>query len=102
MKLYLSLNRKKNKKQTMRVYQILKVTNEGEYFVGMRSTLKDAIKCAKMVVANADIAPMTYQCTSKHEVKNRFFYASVRLLQSRYEIDAEIWKTDVYHEQAGS
>lgn len=86
----------------MKVYQILKVTNGGKYLVGMRPTLKNAIRCAKTVVADADIAPAAYQCMSKDGVKNGFFYASVRLLQSQYEIDAEIWKTDIYHEQTGS
>ena len=82
----------------MRVYHILKVTNEGERFIGIRSTLRDAIKCAKKVVANADIAPARYQCVLKRRVENGFFYASVRFLNNRYGIDVRIWKTDVYHE----
>lgn len=86
----------------MKVYQVLKVTDEGGYLVGMRYTLKDAIKCAKMTVANADIAPTTHQCMWKHGVEKGFFYASVRLLQNQYGINAEIWKTDIYHEQTGS
>lgn len=86
----------------MKVYQILKVTNGGKYLVGIRPTLKDAIRCAKKVVADADIAPAAYQCESKHGVKNGLFYASVRILHNRYGIDSEIWKTDIYHEQTGS
>lgn len=86
----------------MGVYQILKVTNVGEYLVGTRHTLRDAIRCAKKVVADADIASATYQCTSEHGVKNGLFYASIRLLQNQYGINAEIWKTDIYHEQTGS
>lgn len=86
----------------MKVYQILKVTNGGRYLVGMRHTLRDAIKCAKMVVADADVASAMHQCTSEHGVKNGLFYASIRLLQHQYGIDAEIWKTDIYHEQTGS
>ena len=82
----------------MKVYQVLKVTNEGKYLVAIRPTLKDAIKCAKRVVANADIAPAAYQCMLKNGVKNGFVYASVRILHNRYGIDVEIWKTDIYHE----
>lgn len=82
----------------MKVYQILKVTKEGKYLVGMRPRLKDAINWAKSVVANADIAPAAYQRMSKDGVEDGFFYASVRMLHNRYEIDAEIWKTDIYHE----
>lgn len=82
----------------MKVYQILKVTNEGKYLVGMRPTLKEAINWAKAVVRNADIAPAAYQCISKNGTETGYFYASVRILHDRYGIDAEIWKTDIYHE----
>lgn len=86
----------------MRTYLILKVTSDSEYFIGMRSTLKDAIKRAKAIVGNADIAPAAYQCIPKDGIEDGFFYISIRLLQNRYEIDAEIWKTDIYHEQTVS
>lgn len=86
----------------MKIYQVLKVTSEGKYLVGFHHTLKDAIKCAKAVVANADVASAVYQCTSKHKIEKGFFYASIRLLQHQYGIDAEIWKTNICHEQAGS
>jgi len=83
----------------MDVYQISKVTSEGEYVAGIRHTLEDAIKCAKMVVANADVASAAQQRTSKHKVEDGLFYAKIRLMQQQYEIAAEIWKTDIYHEQ---
>lgn len=86
----------------MKVYQVLKVTNGGKYLIGMRSTLKDAIRCAKIAVSTANIASAARQCMSKGEVENGFFYVSVRLLHNQYGIDAEIWKTDIYHEQTGA
>lgn len=82
----------------MKLYQILKVTDKGAYFVGMRSTLKEAVKRAKTIVANANVAPATHQYMREHGVENGFFYASVRLLQNRDGIGPEIWKTDIYHE----
>lgn len=86
----------------MKTYLILKVTSESEYFIGMRSTLKDAIRRAKTIVKNANIAPTAYQCIPKDGIEDGFFYIGIRLLQNRYEIDAEIWKTEVYYEQTGS
>lgn len=83
----------------MKTYLILKVTNGGEYLIGMRSALKDAINRAKTIVKNADIAPAAYQRIPKDGIKDGFFYISIRLLQNQYEINAEIWKTDIYYEQ---
>ena len=83
----------------MDIYEILKVTSEGEYVAGIRHTVEDAIKCAKMVVANADMASAADQHISKHGVENGLFYAKIRLMQQQYAIAAEIWKTDIYHEQ---
>lgn len=83
----------------MKIYQVLKVTKEGKYLVETCTVLKSAISRAKKTVANADIAPAEYQCTSKGKLEDGYFYASVRLLMhDRYAIDAEIWKTQVYHE----
>lgn len=82
----------------MKIYQVLKVTKEGEYLVKIYPMLKSAINRAKEIVANADVAPTEYQCTSKRKLKNGYFYVSVRLMHNGYAIDAEIWKTQVYHE----
>ena len=82
----------------MKIYQVLKVTSDGKYLVGMRHTLKDALKCAKAVVANTDVASAIYQRMSKKGVEKGLFYASIRLLQHQYGIDAEIWKTEIHHE----
>lgn len=90
------------KTNVMKVYQVFKVTNGGAYLIGVRSTLKNAIRCAKIAVAMADIASAARQCMPKGEIENGLFYASVRLLHDQYGIDAEIWKTDIYHEQTGS
>lgn len=82
----------------MKVYQVLKVTKEGRYLVKTSPVLKSAINRARETVANADIAPAEYQCAQKRKLEDGYFYASVRLMHDRYAIDAEIWKTQVYHE----
>lgn len=82
----------------MKIYQVLKVTKEGKYLVKTCPMLKSAISRAKETVANADIAPAEYQYTSKRKLEDGYFYASVRLMHDGYAIDAEIWKTQVYHE----
>nr|DAO65065.1 MAG TPA: hypothetical protein [Microviridae sp.] len=82
----------------MKIYQVLKVTKEGKYLVKTCPVLKNAINQAKKIVVNADVAPAERQCTSKRELKDGYFYASVRLMHDKYAIDAEIWKTQVYHE----
>lgn len=82
----------------MKIYQVLKVTKEGKYLVKTCPMLKSAINQARETVANADVAPAKYQCTSKGKLEDGYFYASVRLMHDGYAIDAEIWKTQVYHE----
>lgn len=82
----------------MKIYQVLKVTKEGKYLIKTCPMLKSAINRAKETVANADIAPAKYQCTSKRKLEDGYFYASVRLMHDGYAIDAEIWKSQVYHE----
>lgn len=82
----------------MKVYQVLKVTKEGEYLVKTCPMLKSAINWAKEIVADADVAPAEYQCASKRKWEDGHFYASVRLMHNGYAIDAEIWKSQVYHE----
>lgn len=82
----------------MKIYQVLKVTKEGKYLVKTCPMLKSAINWAEETVANADVAPAEYQCTSKRKLEDGYFYASVRLMHDGYAIDAEIWKTQVYHE----
>lgn len=82
----------------MKVYQVLKATKESQYLVKTCPTLKSAINWAKKTVANADVAPAEYQCVQKRKLENGYFYASIRLMHDRYAIDAEIWKTQVYHE----
>lgn len=82
----------------MKIYQVLKVVKEGEYLIKTYPVLKSAINRAKETVANADVAPAEYQCTSKRKLEDGYFYASVRLMHDGYAIDAEIWKTQVYHE----
>lgn len=82
----------------MKVYQVLKVTKEGKYLVKTCPMLKNAINRAKETVANADVAPAEYQCVSKRKLEDGYFYASVRLMHDGYAIDAEIWKSQVYHE----
>ena len=82
----------------MKIYQVLKVTKEGQYLVKTCPMLKSAINRAKEVVANADVAPAKYQCVRKGKLEDGYFYASVRLMHDGYAIDAEIWKTQVHHE----
>lgn len=82
----------------MKIYQVLKVTKEGRYLVKTCPMLKSAINRAKETVANADVAPAEYQCAQKRKLEDGYFYASVRLMHDGYAIDAEIWKTQVYHE----
>lgn len=89
---------KQLKIKAMKIYQVLKVTKEGWYLVKTCPMLKSAINRAKKIVANADIAPAKYQCMQKRELEDGYFYASVRLLHDGYAIDAEIWKTQIYHE----
>lgn len=82
----------------MKIYQVLKVTKEGQYLVKTCPMLKSAINRAREIVANTDVAPAKYQCTQKRKLEDGYFYASVRLMHDGYAIDAEIWKTQVHHE----
>lgn len=82
----------------MKIYQVLKVTKEGQYLVKTTPVLKNAMNRAKETAAYADIAPAEYQCLSKRKLKDGYFYVSIRLLHHGYEIDAEIWKSQVFHE----
>lgn len=82
----------------MKIYQVLKVTKDGQYLVKTCPILKNAVNWAKKVVANTDVAPAEYQCTSKRKLAKGYFYASIRLTHDGYAIDAEIWKTQVHHE----
>nr|DAH92119.1 MAG TPA: hypothetical protein [Microviridae sp.] len=82
----------------MKIYQVLKVTKDGKYLVKTCPMLKSAVNWAKEVVADADVAPAEYQCTSKRKLEKGYFYASIRLMHDGYAIDAEIWKTQVHYE----
>lgn len=82
----------------MKIYQVLKVTREGQYLVKTCPMLKSAINRAKKTVANANVAPAEYQCVRKRKLEDGYFYASIRLMHDGYAIDAEIWKTQVYYE----
>lgn len=82
----------------MKIYQVLKVTKDGQYLVKTCPMLKSAVNWAKEVVADADVAPAEYQCTSKRKLEKGYFYASIRLMHDGYAIDAEIWKTQVHYE----
>ena len=82
----------------MKIYQVLKVTKDGRYLVKTCPMLKSAINWAKETVADADVAPAEYQCAPKRKLEDGYFYASVRLIHDGYAIDAEIWKSQVYHE----
>lgn len=82
----------------MKIYQVLKVTKEGGYLVKMTPVLKSAMDWAKKTVAHTDIAPNEYQCLSKRKLKDGYFYVSIRLIHHGYEIDAEIWKSQVFYE----
>lgn len=82
----------------MKIYQVLKVTGKGQYLIKTCPMLKSAINWAKKTVANADIAPAEYQCIKKRKLEDGYFYTSIRRIHDEYTIDAEIWKTQVYHE----
>lgn len=82
----------------MKIYQVLKVTKDGQYLVKTCPMLKSAVNWAKEVVADADVAPAEYQGARKRKLEDGYFYASIRLKHDGYAIDAEIWKTQVYHE----
>lgn len=96
--IYLKRDQKQLKIKTMKIYQVLKVTKEGQYLVKTYPVLKSAINRAKKTVANTDVAPAKYQCARKRKLEDGYFYASVRLMHNEYAIDAEIWKTQVHHE----
>lgn len=82
----------------MKIYQVLKVTREGKYLVKTTRVLKSAMNRAKETVAYTNIAPAEYQCLSKRKLKEGYFYVSIRLMHHEYEIDAEIWKSQVFYE----
>lgn len=82
----------------MKIYQVLKVTKEGKYLVKNTRVLKNAMNQAKETVAYTDIAPDECQCLSKRKLKDGYFYVSIRLIHHEYEIDAEIWKSQVFYE----
>lgn len=82
----------------MKIYQVLKVTKKGQYLVEVTPVLKSAMNRAQKTVAYTDIAPAEYQCSSKNELEGGYFYVSIRLINHRYAIDAEIWKSQVFYE----
>lgn len=82
----------------MKIYQVLKVTKEGEYLVKTTPVLKSAMDRAKETVAYTDIAPDEYQRSSKRKPEKGCFYVSIRMIHRSYEIDAEIWKSQVFYE----
>lgn len=82
----------------MKIYQVLKVTKEGERLITTRPMLKSVINWAKETVAITDAAPAEYQRTSKRKLKDDYFYASVRLMHDGYAINVEIRKTRAHHE----
>lgn len=96
--IHLKRNQKQLKIKVMKIYQVLRVTDKDQYLVKTCPMLKSAMNWAKKTVANADVAPAEYQCVQKRKLKDGYFYASIRLVHDRYAIDAEIWKTQVYHE----
>ena len=82
----------------MKIYQVLKVTKEGEYLVKTTPVLKCAMDRAREAVAYTNIAPAECQCWSKRKLKDGYFYVSIRLIHNKYTIDAEIWKSQVFYE----
>lgn len=82
----------------MKIYQVLKMTREGKYLVKTTPVLKSAMNQARDTVAYADIAPDEYQRLSKRKLEDGYFYVSIRLIHLGYEIDAEIWKSQVFYE----
>lgn len=82
----------------MKIYQVLKVTKEGKYLVKTTPVLKSAMNRARDVVAYTDIAPAEYQRSSKRKLESGYFYVSIRMMHQGYAIDAEIWKSQVFHE----
>lgn len=82
----------------MKIYQVLKVTKEGEHLITTCPMLKSVINWAKETVAITDTAPAEYQRTSKRKLKDDYSYASVRLMHDGYTINVEIRKTRVHHE----
>lgn len=82
----------------MKIYQVLKVTKEGQYLVKTTPVLKSAMNRAKETVAYADVAPAEYQRLSKRKLQDGYFYVSIRMIHHGYTIDAEIWKSQVYYE----
>ena len=96
--IHLNTTQKQLKIKVMKIYQVLKVTKEGQYLVKTCPMLKSAINWDKKTVANADVAPAKYQCVRRRKLEDGYFYASIRLMHDGYAIDAEIWKTQVYHE----
>lgn len=82
----------------MKIYQVLKVTKEGQYLVEVTPVLKNAMNRAQRAVAYTDVAPIECQCLSKRKLEDGCFYVSIRLINHKYAIDAEIWKSQVFYE----
>lgn len=82
----------------MKIYQVLKVTREGMYLVKTTPVLKSAMDRARDTVAYTDIAPAECQRLSKGKPKDGCFYVSIRMVHRGYEIDAEIYKSQVFYE----
>ena len=82
----------------MKIYQVLKVTKEGQYLVKTTPVLKSAMDRARETVAYTDIAPAEHQRLSKRKLEDGYFYVSIRMINHRYDIDAEIWKSQVFYE----
>lgn len=82
----------------MKIYQVLKVTKEGKHLVKTTPVLKSAMDRAREAVAYTDIAPAKYQRSSRRKLEDGYFYVSIRMIHHRYEIDAEIWKSQVFYE----
>lgn len=82
----------------MKIYQVLKVTKGGKYLIKTTPVLKKAMDQAKEAIAYTDIAPAEYQRSSKRKLEDGYFYVSIRMIHHKYEIDAEICKSQVFYE----
>lgn len=82
----------------MKIYQVLKVKKGGKYLIKTTPVLKIALDQAKRAVAYTDIAPAEHQRSSKRKLEDGYFYVSIRVVHRKYEVDAEIWKSQVFYE----
>lgn len=82
----------------MKIYQVLKVTKEGQCLAKTYPMLKNAINWARETIAIADVAPDEHQCAQKRKSEDGHSYANIRLVHDGYAINVKIQKIRVYHE----